>query len=132
MKPLTNHEPDLENGRLERNREKTLRNSSSVVKVPNRALLAGLAYCVSSCSMILVNKFVLSSYDFNAGISLMLYQVVLIIYFLFCWLVVVYELKLLILDSGTFAAAEFHFRYHCLYIGPSWSNIDRTTNMEIG
>ncbi|GJV06635.1 GDP-mannose transporter GONST1 isoform X2 [Tanacetum coccineum] len=39
-----------------------------------QALLSGLAYCLSSCSMILVNKYVLSSYDFNAGISLMLYQ----------------------------------------------------------
>ncbi|CAN1808964.1 GDP-mannose transporter GONST2 [Linum perenne] len=37
-------------------------------------LLAGAAYCVSSCSMILLNKVVLSSYNFNAGTSLMLYQ----------------------------------------------------------
>lgn len=38
-------------------------------------LLAGTAYCISSCSMILLNKVVLSSYNFNAGISLMFYQV---------------------------------------------------------
>ncbi|XP_010256609.1 PREDICTED: GDP-mannose transporter GONST1 [Nelumbo nucifera] len=37
-------------------------------------LLSGTAYCISSCSMILLNKFVLSSYGFNAGISLMFYQ----------------------------------------------------------
>ncbi|WOH02297.1 hypothetical protein DCAR_0521686 [Daucus carota subsp. sativus] len=37
-------------------------------------LLSGTAYCISSCSMILLNKIVLSSYAFNAGISLMLYQ----------------------------------------------------------
>ncbi|KAF6153530.1 hypothetical protein GIB67_027397 [Kingdonia uniflora] len=37
-------------------------------------LLSGLAYCISSCSMILLNKIVLSSYGFNAGISLMFYQ----------------------------------------------------------
>ncbi|KAJ4971956.1 hypothetical protein NE237_005055 [Protea cynaroides] len=37
-------------------------------------LLSGAAYCVASCSMILLNKVVLSSYGFNAGISLMLYQ----------------------------------------------------------
>ncbi|KAJ0083885.1 hypothetical protein Patl1_31136 [Pistacia atlantica] len=37
-------------------------------------LLSGAAYCVSSCSMILLNKVVLSSYNFNAGISLMFYQ----------------------------------------------------------
>ncbi|KAF3439557.1 hypothetical protein FNV43_RR17835 [Rhamnella rubrinervis] len=37
-------------------------------------LLSGTAYCISSCSMILLNKVVLSSYNFNAGISLMFYQ----------------------------------------------------------
>ncbi|KAA8543756.1 hypothetical protein F0562_022067 [Nyssa sinensis] len=37
-------------------------------------LLSGTAYCISSCSMILLNKIVLSSYAFNAGISLMFYQ----------------------------------------------------------
>ncbi|XAR60716.1 hypothetical protein NMG60_11034195 [Bertholletia excelsa] len=37
-------------------------------------LLSGTAYCISSCSMILLNKVVLSSYAFNAGISLMFYQ----------------------------------------------------------
>ncbi|KAF3334591.1 GDP-mannose transporter GONST1-like protein [Carex littledalei] len=38
------------------------------------ALLSGLAYCISSCSMILLNKAVLSGYNFTAGVSLMLYQ----------------------------------------------------------
>ncbi|PNX75210.1 GDP-mannose transporter gonst2-like protein, partial [Trifolium pratense] len=38
------------------------------------ALISGTAYCISSCSMIMLNKIVLSSYDFNAGISLMFYQ----------------------------------------------------------
>ncbi|XP_050936336.1 GDP-mannose transporter GONST2 isoform X3 [Cucumis melo] len=37
-------------------------------------LLSGTAYCISSCSMIILNKVVLSSYNFNAGISLMFYQ----------------------------------------------------------
>lgn len=37
-------------------------------------LLSGSAYCLSSCSMILLNKIVLSTYAFNAGISLMFYQ----------------------------------------------------------
>ncbi|XP_026412655.1 GDP-mannose transporter GONST2-like isoform X1 [Papaver somniferum] len=37
-------------------------------------LLSGTAYCISSCSMILLNKVVLSSYGFDAGISLMFYQ----------------------------------------------------------
>ncbi|WRX09415.1 hypothetical protein QQP08_001902 [Theobroma cacao] len=69
-------EMDLESGKLEKDRDKTIR-SNKIVKIQNQALLSGLAYCISSCSMILVNKFVLSSYDFNAGISLMLYQLTL-------------------------------------------------------
>lgn len=73
MKPFENNENDLENG-FDKDTEKTTR-STRVTKIPNQALLSGLAYCISSCSMILVNKFVLSSYDFNAGIFLMLYQV---------------------------------------------------------
>lgn len=77
MKSSTNdeHDDDVEIGKLEKSREKGSRNVRVVAKVPNQALLSGLAYCFSSCGMILVNKFVLSSYDFNAGIFLMLYQV---------------------------------------------------------
>ncbi|OEL25037.1 GDP-mannose transporter GONST2 [Dichanthelium oligosanthes] len=37
-------------------------------------LLSGIFYCIASCSMILLNKVVLSGYNFDAGISLMLYQ----------------------------------------------------------
>ncbi|KAJ0040482.1 hypothetical protein Pint_27297 [Pistacia integerrima] len=73
MKSLESDESDLEGGKLEKERDKTIRNNRAV-KIQNQALLSGLAYCVSSCSMILVNKFVLSGYKFNAGISLMLYQ----------------------------------------------------------
>ncbi|KAK1299773.1 GDP-mannose transporter GONST1 [Acorus calamus] len=62
---------DLEDGEEAKDREKITR---SHIKIHNQALLSGLAYCLSSCSMILVNKFVLSSYNFNAGITLMLYQ----------------------------------------------------------
>lgn len=67
------NELDMEIGNLERGKDRPVR-TSKAVKIPNQALLAGIAYCISSCSMILINKFVLSSYDFNAGISLMLYQ----------------------------------------------------------
>lgn len=67
-------ETDLETGKLlEKDREKTTR-SHRTIGVHNKALLSGLAYCISSCSMILVNKYVLSGYGFDAGISLMLYQ----------------------------------------------------------
>lgn len=41
-------------------------------------VFSGLAYCMASCGMILLNKVVLSVYDFNGGISLMLYQVMLV------------------------------------------------------
>ena len=75
MKPLENNENDLEDGKLDKDREKTTR-SNRVLKIHNQALLSGLAYCIFSCNMILVNKFVLSSYGFNAAISLMLYQVI--------------------------------------------------------
>lgn len=70
-----NDEIDMESRRLEKDREKPVR-SKRVITIHNQALLSGFAYCISSCSMILVNKYVLSSYDFNAGISLMLYQVI--------------------------------------------------------
>ncbi|CAK9316369.1 unnamed protein product [Citrullus colocynthis] len=73
MKHFENGESDLEEGKMGKDRDKALRNNR-VFRLHNQALLSGLAYCISSCSMILVNKFVLSSYDFNAGISLMVYQ----------------------------------------------------------
>ncbi|PIN26139.1 Nucleotide-sugar transporter VRG4/SQV-7 [Handroanthus impetiginosus] len=71
--PSNNDEIDMESGRFGKDREKAVQ-SKRVLTIHNKALLSGLAYCFSSCSMILVNKFVLSSYNFNAGISLMLYQ----------------------------------------------------------
>ncbi|KAJ8647323.1 hypothetical protein MRB53_000346 [Persea americana] len=73
MKSFSNDDIDLEGRKLEKDREKAVRGNKPI-KIHNQALLSGLAYCISSCSMILVNKFVLSGYDFNAGISLMLYQ----------------------------------------------------------
>lgn len=96
MKTLNDDEIDvLEGGKLERDREKTIR-SNKTVKIRNQALLSGFAYCISSCSMILVNKYVLSSYDFNAGISLMLYQVI-------------FHAYLCYLDGSTrLKALEFH------------------------
>ncbi|KAK3019386.1 hypothetical protein RJ639_005218 [Escallonia herrerae] len=72
MKAIGNDEMDVEGGLLGKGREKA--RSTRLVKIHNQALLSGVAYCISSCSMILVNKYVLSSYNFNAGISLMLYQ----------------------------------------------------------
>ncbi|KAB1210568.1 GDP-mannose transporter GONST1 [Morella rubra] len=73
MKPFEDNKDDVETGMLDKDRDKIARNTRGL-KVHNQALLSGLAYCISSCSMILINKFVLSSYNFNAGISLMVYQ----------------------------------------------------------
>lgn len=83
MKSSSDDEHDEENGKLlEKSKERGSRNGR-VVKVHNQALLSGLAYCLSSCGMILVNKIVLSTYDFNAGISLMVYQVIYLFISLF-------------------------------------------------
>lgn len=76
MKNQSNYEEsDVENGRFERDREKMVR-SKRGLSLRDQALISGLSYCLSSCGMILANKYVLSSYDFNAGIFLMLYQVI--------------------------------------------------------
>lgn len=64
---------DLEDGEVEKDVERTVR-EHGFIKVRNQALISGLAYCLSSCSMILLNKVVLSGYNLDAGISLMFYQ----------------------------------------------------------
>ena len=79
MSSFEKNETDLEGGKLQKDGDKAT--THKMVKIQNKALLSGLAYCLSSCSMILVNKFVLSSYNFDAGISLMLYQVTIVIDF---------------------------------------------------
>ncbi|KAJ6803388.1 GDP-mannose transporter GONST1 isoform X1 [Iris pallida] len=71
LKLVGHDDHDLEDGKVTKDRDKNLRRP---LKIHNQALLSGFAYCLSSCSMILVNKYVLSGYDFNAGIFLMLYQ----------------------------------------------------------
>ncbi|KQK13429.1 GDP-mannose transporter GONST1 isoform X2 [Brachypodium distachyon] len=76
---------DLEDAKASKDRDRpshflrlpNIQNHSHFLRLPdiqNQSLLSGLAYCIASCSMILVNKFVLSGYGFNAGIFLMLYQ----------------------------------------------------------
>ncbi|KAL5703723.1 GDP-mannose transporter gonst1 [Ranunculus cassubicifolius] len=73
VKSVGTDDIDLEGGIGEKDKDRVIRGGRTV-KIRNQAVLSGLAYCISSCSMILINKFVLSSYNFNAGISLMLYQ----------------------------------------------------------
>ncbi|KAK1644421.1 hypothetical protein QYE76_062226 [Lolium multiflorum] len=66
-------EIDLEDLKTSKDKDRPS-GSLRLPKIQNHSLLSGLAYCIASCSMILVNKFVLSGYGFNAGISLMVYQ----------------------------------------------------------
>lgn len=76
-------EADVELGDLEKEkevekplvREKPLIRERQSIASRHQSLISGLSYCVASCSMILLNKVVLSGYQFNAGISLMFYQV---------------------------------------------------------
>ncbi|KAK8596241.1 hypothetical protein V6N12_064740 [Hibiscus sabdariffa] len=65
---------NVENGTRHDRLFKGIEKHAHVVGRRSGALMSGTAYCISSCSMILLNKVVLSSYNFNAGISLMLYQ----------------------------------------------------------
>ncbi|KAG6552388.1 hypothetical protein Mapa_006242 [Marchantia paleacea] len=63
----------------------SVREQHPLLKSRNQSLISGVAYCLSSCSMILLNKVVLSGYNLNAGISLMFYQnliSVLVVYLL--------------------------------------------------
>ncbi|XP_020550138.1 GDP-mannose transporter GONST1-like isoform X2 [Sesamum indicum] len=53
--PGNHDEVDVEAGRTEKDRGKAFR-SKRVLTIHNQALLSGLAYCFSSCSMILVNN----------------------------------------------------------------------------
>eukprot|EP01018_Ginkgo_biloba_P012426 Gb_30486 [translate_table: standard] len=73
IRPVLNDDIDLEDSDMEKDVERTVR-ELGFIKVRNQALVSGLAYCLSSCSMILLNKVVLSGFNFGAGISLMFYQ----------------------------------------------------------
>ncbi|KAK4419642.1 GDP-mannose transporter GONST1 [Sesamum alatum] len=121
--PSNNDEVDVETGRTDKDRGKAFR-SKRVLTIHNQALLSGLAYCFSSCSMILVNKYVLSSYDFNAGISLMLYQnfvsVVIVSFLNFCgiittepltWRLIKVWLPVNIIFVGMLVTSMFSLKY---------------------
>lgn len=59
---------DVEEGIIERQaKERQFRSR-------NQSVMSGLAYCISSSSMILLNKLLLSGYGLTGGISLMFYQ----------------------------------------------------------
>eukprot|EP00246_Nothoceros_aenigmaticus_P003307 TRINITY_DN14360_c0_g1_i2.p1 TRINITY_DN14360_c0_g1~~TRINITY_DN14360_c0_g1_i2.p1 ORF type:complete len:362 (-),score=44.79 TRINITY_DN14360_c0_g1_i2:320-1405(-) len=68
-KVASTEEGDLEEGAQNAERVERLLSKSR-----RQALVSGLAYCISSCCMILLNKLVLANYDFEAGISLLIYQ----------------------------------------------------------
>uniref|UniRef100_A0A0D9X3K4 Sugar phosphate transporter domain-containing protein n=1 Tax=Leersia perrieri TaxID=77586 RepID=A0A0D9X3K4_9ORYZ len=73
VSPLVNGEKSIFRDQVSKDRDRPSL-FLSPPKIQNQALLSGLAYCISSCSMILVNKYILSGYGFSAGIFLMLYQ----------------------------------------------------------
>ncbi|KAL3676010.1 hypothetical protein R1sor_025958 [Riccia sorocarpa] len=68
---VAGHEEDLELGDPE---DTLLPHDRPLQKSRNQSLVSGVCYCLSSCSMILLNKVVLSGYNLHAGISLMFYQ----------------------------------------------------------
>ena len=130
------NEADMENGNLEGEKARAIR-TSKAIKIPNQALLSGMAYCISSCSMILINKFVLSSYDFNAGISLMLYQVIhpppLLLCLSFCkWIseLQAFYFKICGILFLPFVA-ELYFSAYCIYTVCHGCDIYGAIDMEI-
>lgn len=142
---INNDEIDVENGKLEKDREKAVR-IKRVPAIQNQALLSGLAYCFSSCSMILVNKYVLSSYDFNAGISLMLYQVASYIrssiyspkyifsrdsHWLYCCSANWSSLLCSLANKILFMLAELCLSSYCFCLEFPWHNYHWATDMEI-
>ncbi|KAJ7541633.1 hypothetical protein O6H91_10G067900 [Diphasiastrum complanatum] len=68
-----NEAADVELGGQEKEVEKPVR-ERPFAKSRHQPITSGLAYCLCSCSMILLNKIVLSGYNLDAGISLMFYQ----------------------------------------------------------
>lgn len=90
---------DLEEGVLEKTNKDKL-----FSKWRNQALVSGLAYCLCSCSMILLNKLVLSGYNLNAGISLMFYQNLVSV-------VVICSLR----ASGTIATEPITWKLICIW-----------------
>jgi GDP-mannose transporter len=74
MRSFSADEIDLEDLKTSKDKDRPS-GSLRLPSIQNHSLVSGLAYCLASCSMILVNKFILSGYGFNAGIFLMLYQV---------------------------------------------------------
>lgn len=107
---------------------KALHSYSGSQKIQNQALLSGLAYCVSSCSMILVNKFVLSGYAFNAPVFLMLYQV-----YYWCLLSISHATQLCACLKASFSCsvtAEHCISDYSFYTIPVRCCSNRTINME--
>lgn len=89
--------------------EKSLKQS----KTRNQSVISGLAYCVSSCGMILLNKTALSGYGLNGGISLMFYQNVISVL-----LVVILEYAgLVTTEPLNWKLVKVWFPVNCLFVG---------------
>lgn len=79
----------------------------------NQSFVSGLAYCISSCGMILLNKTVLSGYGLKGGIALMFYQNVISVL-----LVVLLEFSgAIVTEPVTWRLVKVWFPVNCLFVG---------------
>ncbi|KAG0604497.1 hypothetical protein M758_10G176300 [Ceratodon purpureus] len=89
--------------------EKTVKKA----RTRNVAFLSGLAYCVSSCGMILLNKTVLSGYGLKGGISLMFYQNVISVLLV----VILQSAGAITTEPVTWKLVKVWFPVNCLFVG---------------
>eukprot|EP00250_Pteridium_aquilinum_P019231 c24358_g1_i1 orf=813-1910(-) len=97
--------------------------------VRNRqAIVSGAAYCLCSCSMVLLNKVVLSGYNLDAGISFMFYQNVVSV-------VIVYALRtcgFITTEPLTWQLVSIWFPVNLIFVGMLLSSILSLKYMNIG
>lgn len=97
--------------------------------VRNRqAVASGAAYCLCSCSMVLLNKVVLSGYNLDAGISFMFYQNLVSV-------VIVYALRLcglITTEPLTWRLVSIWFPVNIIFVGMLLSSILSLKYMNIG
>ncbi|KAH7442886.1 hypothetical protein KP509_02G005800 [Ceratopteris richardii] len=97
--------------------------------VRNRqAVLSGAAYCLCSCSMVLLNKLVLSGFNLDAGISFMFYQNLVSV-------AIIYTLKAcghITTEPLTWKLVSIWFPVNLIFVGMLLSSIMSLKYMNIG
>ncbi|EFJ24633.1 hypothetical protein SELMODRAFT_442412 [Selaginella moellendorffii] len=96
-------------------------------KSRHQAVVSGLAYCASSCSMILLNKYLLSGYNFNAGISLMFYQNLISV----IAVVILSFLGAITIEPITWKLVRVWFPVNVIFVGMLVSSIYSLKNMNV-